>query len=169
VGDSRYFKGNRHLLFFPFWQVYLPIEVPKEKFLYITLSSRMRYRRMFAFCNRRWQIYVLVFLMNVFNAFFFSPTLTVSIIPSNCWRKEIMYRQSDWNLSAATYPTIGVLGSGTGRYIGDMAGCRKYFLLCREPSLSNRNIIVGAFPKVRWVTQRQDDWCGCTFHFGKMF
>eukprot|EP01137_Pigoraptor_chileana_P026207 Opistho-2@96848 len=74
--------------------------------------------------NAEWQIYVLVFLLNVFNAFF-TPTYK-SIIPQVVDQKN--YRQSI-GLSTATFQLLGVLGPGLAGIIAVWFGARDIFFV----------------------------------------
>jgi NRE family putative nickel resistance protein-like MFS transporter len=111
------------ILFSPFAGVLADI-VDRKKILYGTHFIRMAIVACFPFVTEVWQIYVLVFLMNVFNAFF-SPTYR-SVIPQIVDKK--LYRQAI-GLSAATYQLLGVLGPGLAGILAIWLGAREIFLV----------------------------------------
>lgn len=84
------------IVFSPFAGV-LADRIDRKKILYTTHFIRMGIVGCLPFVTQEWQIYVLVFLMNVFNAVF-SPTYR-SIIPQIV--EKTFYRQAI-GLSAAT-------------------------------------------------------------------
>lgn len=106
------------IIFSPFAGV-LADRLSRKKILYGTHFIRMGIVACLPFVTEEWQIYVLVFLMNVFNAFF-SPTYRAAI-PQIVDKK--LYRQAI-GLSAATYQLLGVLGPG-------LAGILAIWLRCK--------------------------------------
>tara|TARA_R100001369_G_scaffold28219_3_gene50678 strand:+ start:8534 stop:9805 length:1272 start_codon:yes stop_codon:yes gene_type:complete len=111
------------IIFSPFAGV-LADRIDRKKILYTTHFIRMGLVALLPFITAEWQIYVLVFLMNVFNAFF-SPTYR-SIIPQIVDKK--LYRQAI-GLSAATYQLLGVLGPGLAGILAVWLGAREIFLV----------------------------------------
>ncbi|EIJ39354.1 arabinose efflux permease family protein [Galbibacter orientalis DSM 19592] len=111
------------ILFSPFAGV-LADRIDRKKILYTTHFIRMGLVALLPFVSAEWQIYVLVFLMNVFNAFF-SPTYR-SVIPQIVDKK--LYRQAI-GLSAATYQLLGVLGPGLAGILAVWLGAREIFLV----------------------------------------
>ncbi len=111
------------ILFSPFAGVLADI-VDRKKILYSTHFIRMAIVACLPFVTEVWQIYVLVFLMNVFNAFF-SPTYR-SVIPQIVDKK--LYRQAI-GLSAATYQLLGVLGPGLAGVLAIWLGAREIFIV----------------------------------------
>jgi len=109
------------IIFSPFAGV-LADRIDRKKILYTTHFIRMGLVALLPFITAEWQIYVLVFLMNVFNAFF-SPTYR-SIIPQIVDKK--LYRQAI-GLSAATYQLLGVLGPGLAGILAVWLGAREIF------------------------------------------
>ncbi len=116
-------RVSAFILFSPFAGVLADI-VDRKKILYSTHFIRMAIVACLPFVNEVWQIYVLVFLMNVFNAFF-SPTYR-SVIPQIVDKK--LYRQAI-GLSAATYQLLGVLGPGLAGVLAIWLGAREIFLV----------------------------------------
>ncbi|MFF5384290.1 MFS transporter [Pedobacter suwonensis] len=111
------------IIFSPFAGV-LADRVDRKKILYITHFIRMGIICCLPFVNVEWQIYVLVFLLNVFNAFF-TPTYK-SIIPQVVDQKN--YRQAI-GLSIATFQLLGVLGPGLAGIIAVWFGARDIFFV----------------------------------------
>lgn len=111
------------IIFSPFSGV-LADRIDRKKILYTTHFIRMGLVALLPFVTAEWQIYVLVFLMNVFNAFF-TPTYR-SVIPKIVDKK--FYRQAI-GLSAATYQLLGVLGPGLAGVLAIWLGAREIFFL----------------------------------------
>ena len=96
----------------------------RKNILIITHIARMAIVGTLPFINTIWQIYVLVFTLNVFNAFF-TPTYQATI-PLVTGKKD--YAQAI-ALSAATYQLLGVLGPGIAGSISNWFGARQIFFL----------------------------------------
>ena len=111
------------IIFSPFAGV-LADRLSRKKILYGTHFIRMGIVACLPFVTEEWQIYVLVFLMNVFNAFF-SPTYRAAI-PQIVDKK--LYRQAI-GLSAATYQLLGVLGPGMAGILAIWLGAREIFIV----------------------------------------
>uniref|UniRef100_UPI00359429D9 MFS transporter n=1 Tax=Pricia sp. TaxID=2268138 RepID=UPI00359429D9 len=111
------------IIFSPFAGV-LAERISRKKILYTTHFVRMVIVGCLPFVTEEWQIYVLIFLMNVFNAFF-SPTYR-SIIPQIV--EKSIYRQAI-GLSAATYQLLGVLGPGLAGILAIWLGAREIFFV----------------------------------------
>ncbi|SFC39257.1 MFS transporter, NRE family, putaive nickel resistance protein [Flagellimonas taeanensis] len=111
------------IIFSPFAGV-LADRLDRKRILYTTHFIRMGLVGLLPFVTAEWQIYVLVFLMNVFNAFF-SPTFR-SVIPQIVDKK--WYRQAI-GLSAATYQLLGVLGPGLAGILAVWLGAKEIFLV----------------------------------------
>ncbi|RAJ28115.1 MFS transporter [Pedobacter cryoconitis] len=111
------------IIFSPFAGV-LADRIDRKKILYITHFVRMGIICCFPFVSAEWQIYVLVFLLNIFNAFF-TPTYK-SIIPQVVNQQN--YRQAI-GLSTATFQLLGVLGPGLAGIIAVWFGARDIFFI----------------------------------------
>lgn len=111
------------ILFSPFAGV-LADKVARKKILYLTHFFRMALVCCLPFVTAEWQIYVLVFLLNIFNAFF-TPTYR-SIIPQIVDEKH--YREAI-GLSTATFQLLGVLGPALAGIIAVWLGARQIFFL----------------------------------------
>ena len=111
------------IIFSPFAGV-LADRVDRKKILYITHFIRMAIVICMVFITKEWQIYLLVFLLNIFNAFF-TPTYR-SIIPHIVAKDE--YRQAI-GLSSATFQLLGVLGPGLAGIMAVWFGARNIFLV----------------------------------------
>lgn len=111
------------ILFSPLAGV-LADKVDRKKILYITHFIRMGIVSCFPFINAEWQIYVLVFSLNVFNAFF-TPTYR-SIIPQIV---EGKYYREAVGLSTATFQILGILGPGFAGILAVWLGAREIFFV----------------------------------------
>lgn len=111
------------ILFSPFAGV-LADRVDRKKILYTTHFIRMGIVGCLPFVQTEWQIYSLVFLLNVFNAFF-TPTYK-SIIPQVV--DKAYYREAV-GLSTATFQLLGVLGPGLAGILAAWLGAREIFLV----------------------------------------
>jgi NRE family putative nickel resistance protein-like MFS transporter len=111
------------IIFSPFAGV-LADSISRKKILYTSHFIRMAIVGCLPFVTKEWQIYVLVFLMNIFNAFF-SPTYR-SIIPQIV--DKSLYRQAI-GLSAATYQLLGVLGPGLAGILAIWLGAKEIFFV----------------------------------------
>ncbi|OJW81816.1 MAG: MFS transporter [Bacteroidetes bacterium 46-16] len=111
------------IIFSPFAGV-LADRIDRKKILYITHFLRMGTVACFPFVTAEWQIYVLVFLLNVFNAFF-TPTYR-TVIPTIV--EKSLYRQAI-GLSTATYQLLGVLGPGLAGILAIWLGAREIFFV----------------------------------------
>lgn len=96
----------------------------RKLILVITHVARMVIVGAMPFVNAVWQIYVLVFALNVFNAFF-TPTYQATI-PLVTGKAE--YAQAI-ALSAATYQLLGVFGPGIAGSVSSWIGARQIFFL----------------------------------------
>ncbi len=96
----------------------------RKLILVITHMARMVIVGTMPFVNAVWQIYVLVFALNVFNAFF-TPTYQATI-PLVTGKGEYA---SAIALSAATYQLLGVLGPGIAGSVSAWIGSRQVFFL----------------------------------------
>lgn len=117
------FRVTAFIIFSPFAGV-LEDRIARKKILYTTHFIRMGLVALLPFVTTEWQIYILFFLMNVFNAFF-TPTFR-SIIPQIVDKK--LYRQAI-GLSAATYQMLGVLGPGFAGILAIWSGVREIFFI----------------------------------------
>jgi NRE family putative nickel resistance protein-like MFS transporter len=111
------------IVFSPFAGV-LADKVDRKKILYITHFIRMGIIFCFPFITAEWQIYVLVFLLNVFNAFF-TPTYR-AIIPQVIQGK---YYREAVGLSTATYQLLGILGPALAGIVAVWLGAREIFFV----------------------------------------
>lgn len=111
------------ILFSPFAGV-LADRIDRRKILYITHFIRMGIVGCLPFVTAEWQIYGLVFLLNVFNAFF-TPTYK-AIIPQVI--EPAYYRQAI-GLSTATFQLLGMLGPGLAGVLAVWLGARDIFFV----------------------------------------
>ncbi len=99
-------------------------KIERKKILYITHFIRMGIICCLPFINAEWQIYVLVFLLNVFNAFF-TPTYR-AVIPQII---EGKYFREAVGLSTATFQLLGILGPALAGVVAVWLGAREIFFL----------------------------------------
>jgi NRE family putative nickel resistance protein-like MFS transporter len=99
-------------------------KVERKKILYVTHFIRMGIISCLPFINSEWQIYVLVFFLNVFNAFF-TPTYR-AIIPQII---EGKYFREAVGLSTATFQLLGILGPALAGIVAVWFGSRQIFFL----------------------------------------
>ncbi|MEG3842877.1 MFS transporter [Microcoleus sp. herbarium14] len=96
----------------------------RKKIMVITHLSRMSIVSLLPFVTQVWQIYVLIFSLNVFNAFF-TPTYKATI--------PLVTGQNDYPqaiaLSSATYQLLSVLGPGLAGAVAAFIGARQVFFL----------------------------------------
>ena len=111
------------IIFSPFAGV-LADKVERKKILYVTHFIRMAIISCLPFISSVWQIYVLVFFLNVFNAFF-TPTYR-AVIPQII---EGKYFREAVGLSTATFQLLGVLGPALAGIIAVWLGARQIFFL----------------------------------------
>ena len=111
------------IIFSPFAGV-VADKVDRKKILYVTHFIRMAIICCLPFINATWQIYVLVFLLNVFNAFF-TPTYR-AVIPQII---EGKYFREAVGLSTATFQLLGILGPAFAGIVAVWLGARQIFFL----------------------------------------
>jgi NRE family putative nickel resistance protein-like MFS transporter len=111
------------ILFSPIAGV-LADRVDRKKVLYLTHFIRMAIVGLMPFVSTEWHIFILVFLLNVFNAFFI-PTYR-SIIPQIVDKEH--YREAV-GLSTATFQLLGVLGPGLAGILAVWLGAREIFFV----------------------------------------
>jgi len=116
-------RVSAFIIFSPFAGV-LADRVSRKTILYTTHFIRMAIVACLPFVKEEWQIYGLVFLLNVFNAFF---TLTYrAVIPQVV--DHTNYRRAV-GLSTATFQILGVLGPGLAGILAVWFGARKIFFI----------------------------------------
>ena len=111
------------VVFSPFAGV-LADKMERKKILYVTHFARMAIVACLPFISAEWQIYGLVFLLNVFNAFF-TPTYR-AIIPQII---EGKYFREAVGLSTATFQLLGILGPGLAGIMAVWLGAREIFFV----------------------------------------
>ncbi|MEO7215201.1 MFS transporter [Mucilaginibacter sp.] len=111
------------IIFSPFAGV-LADRMSRKTILYVTHFIRMAIVACLPFVDQEWQIYVLVFLLNIFNAFF-TPTYR-AVIPQVV--DQANYRQAV-GLSTATFQILGVLGPGLAGILAVWFGAKDIFFI----------------------------------------
>ncbi|WP_027379041.1 MFS transporter [Chryseobacterium daeguense] len=111
------------IIFSPFAGV-LADRISRKKILYVTHFIRMGIVCCLPFITQEWQIYVLVFFLNVFNAFF-TPTYR-TVIPQVVDGK---YYREAVGLSTATYQLLGILGPALAGVVATWLGARDIFIV----------------------------------------
>ncbi|WP_017656159.1 MFS transporter [Fortiea contorta] len=96
----------------------------RKKIMVVTHTFRMLIVGLLPFVTQIWQVYILIFALNVFNAFF-TPTYQATI--------PLVTGENDYPqaiaLSAATYQLLGVLGPGIAGSVAAFIGARQVFFL----------------------------------------
>ncbi|MBA4167025.1 MAG: MFS transporter [Chitinophagaceae bacterium] len=116
-------RVSAFIIFSPFAGV-VADKVDRKKILYISHFIRMGIISCLPFIHAEWQIYVLVFLLNVFNAFF-TPTyraIIPQIVDSKYYREAV-------GLSTATFQLLGVVGPGLAGIVAVWLGARDIFFV----------------------------------------
>ena len=111
------------IVFSPFAGV-VADRIDRKTILYVTHFIRMAIVGCFPFISQEWQIYVLTFSLNVFNAFF-TPTYR-AVIPQVIDGK---YYREAVGLSTATYQLLGILGPALAGVIAVWLGAREIFVV----------------------------------------
>src|SRR5215216_2860200 len=112
------------ILFGPYAGV-LADRIDRKKIMYITHFVRMAIVGCLPFVTEAWQIYTLIFFLNIFNAFF-TPAYKAAIPQSI--KKEKNY-SSGIALSNATNQLLGVLGPGLAGGVAAWLGARQIFFV----------------------------------------
>jgi NRE family putative nickel resistance protein-like MFS transporter len=97
----------------------------RKKIMIITNMFRMVIVFSFAFVTATWQLYILIFLLNIFNAFF-SPAYKASL------PQLVSGRENYGNaiaLSNATWQLLGILGPGLAGVLAVAWGARQIFFI----------------------------------------
>lgn len=96
----------------------------RKRIMVITHLARMLIVGLLPFVTAVWQIYVLIFALNIFNAFF-TPTYKATI--------PLVTGENDYShaiaLSSATYQLLAVLGPGLAGAVAAFIGARQVFFL----------------------------------------
>lgn len=112
-----------YIVFSPFAGV-LADKIDRKKILYVTHFARMGIITCFPFVTAEWQMYVLVFLLNMFAAFF-TPTYR-SVIPQVVEKER--YREAI-GLSMGTFQLLGVAGPALAGILAVWLGAREIFFV----------------------------------------
>lgn len=112
------------ILFGPYAGV-LADRIDRRKIMYITHFARMAIVGCLPFVTKEWQIYVLIFFLNIFNAFF-TPAYKAAI-PQSIANKANY--SSGIALSNATFQLLGVLGPGLAGAVAAWLGAREIFFV----------------------------------------
>src|SRR5215208_6452455 len=112
------------IIFGPYAGV-LADRIDRKKIMYITHFVRMVIVACLPFITEAWQIYVLIFFLNIFNAFF-TPAYKAAIPQSI--KNEKNY-SSGIALSNATNQLLGVLGPGLAGGVAVWLGVKQIFFV----------------------------------------
>jgi len=112
------------IIFGPYAGV-LADRIDRKKIMYITHFVRMAIVGCLPFVTAAWQIYLLIFFLNIFNAFF-TPAYQAAI-PQAITNKDTY--SSGIALSNATNQLLGVLGPGLAGAIAAWLGARQIFFV----------------------------------------
>ena len=112
------------ILFGPYAGV-LADRIDRKKIMYITHFVRMAIVGCLPFVTAAWQIYALIFFLNIFNAFF-TPAYQAALPQSIHIKKNY---SSGIALSNATNQLLGVLGPGIAGGVAAWLGARQIFFV----------------------------------------
>lgn len=112
------------ILFGPYAGV-LADRLDRKKILYTTHFVRMAVVATLPFVHKEWQVYVLIFVLNIFNAFF-TPAYKAAI-PQTIHTKDNF--APGIALSNATEQLLGVLGPGLAGAVAVWLGIREVFFV----------------------------------------
>jgi MFS transporter, NRE family, putaive nickel resistance protein len=112
------------ILFGPYAGV-LADRIDRKKIMYITHFVRMGIICCLPFVTKEWQIYSLIFFLNIFNAFF-TPAYKAAV--PQAIKDEKNY-SSGIALSNATNQLLGVLGPGLAGAVAAWLGAREIFFV----------------------------------------
>lgn len=112
------------IIFGPYAGV-LADRIDRKKIMYVTHFVRMAIIGCLPFVTEIWQIYVLIFFLNIFNAFF-TPAYKAAI-PQSIKNQENY--SSGIALSNATNQLLGVLGPGLAGSVAAWLGARQIFFI----------------------------------------
>lgn len=104
LATSLTLRVTAFVIFSPYAGV-LADRIDRKKILYVTHLIRMVIVGLFSIVTEVWQIYIFIFLLNIFNGFF-TPTYK-AVIPQLINNKED-YAQAI-SLSSGTYQLLGVM------------------------------------------------------------
>lgn len=99
--------------------------IDRKKIMYVTHIVRMAIVGCFPFVTKSWQIYFLIFFLNIFNAFF-TPAYKAAIPQSI---KNKTNYSSGIALSNSTNQLLGILGPGLAGAAAAWLGARQIFFL----------------------------------------
>ena len=117
-------RVSAFIIFGPYAGV-LADRMDRKKILYTTHFVRMAVVGALPFVWAEWQVYVLIFVLNIFNAFF-TPAYKAAI-PQTIHSKENF--ASGIGLSNATEQLLGVLGPGLAGAVAVWLGVREVFFV----------------------------------------
>ena len=112
-------------IFFGPYAGVLADRIDRKKIMYITHFVRMAIVACLPFVTTAWQIYVLTFFLNIFNAFF---TTAYKEANQQSIKKQENY-SSGIALSNATNQLLGVLGPGLAGGVAAWLGAREIFFV----------------------------------------
>lgn len=124
LATSLTLRVTAFVIFSPYAGV-LADRIDRKKILYVTHLIRMVIVGLFSIVTEVWQIYIFIFLLNIFNGFF-TPTYK-AVIPQLINNKED-YAQAI-SLSSGTYQLLGVMGPGIAGGLAAIIGFREIFIL----------------------------------------
>jgi NRE family putative nickel resistance protein-like MFS transporter len=138
------------IIFGPYAGV-LADRIDRKKILYTTHFVRMAIVGCLPFVTTAWQIYVLIFFLNIFNAFF-TPAYNAAIPQSI--KNEAAYG-SGIALSNATNQLLGVLGLGLAGAIAAWLGAREIFFV-DAASFIIAAVIILSLPSLMIITKEEE-------------
>ncbi len=116
-------RVTAYIVFSPFAGI-LSDRVDRKKILYITQLARLAIVCLLPFAQREWQVYALIFALNIFAAFF-TPTYR-AIIPQIVPKEK--YREAN-GLSMASFQLLSVFGPALAGIVATWLGARQLFFV----------------------------------------
>jgi NRE family putative nickel resistance protein-like MFS transporter len=117
-------RVTAYIIFGPYAGV-LADRIDRKKILYITHFARMLLVGCLPFVSSTWQLYGVVFLLNVFNAFF-TPAYKASV-PQVIGSRDLY--ANALVLSNGTWQLLGMLGPGLAGAMAAFMGARQIFFI----------------------------------------
>ncbi|WP_417238091.1 MFS transporter [Bizionia sp.] len=134
-------RVTAYIIFSPFAGI-LSDRLDRKKILLVSQIARMVTVCVLPFVYQEWQLYALIFILNIFAAFF-TPTYR-AIIPQIVDKK--VYREAN-GLSMATFQLLSVFGPALAGIVAVWLGARQIFFI-NSISLVMAIILIASTPKI---------------------
>ena len=134
-------RVTAYIIFSPFAGI-LSDRLDRKRILLVSQIARMVTVCVLPFVYQEWQLYALIFILNIFAAFF-TPTYR-AIIPQIVDKK--VYREAN-GLSMATFQLLSVFGPALAGIVAVWLGARQIFFI-NSISLVVAIILIASTPKI---------------------